>query len=255
MSNTDSLASPIGPTAAPLWNQLGQPIGFPLPAWTPPPLPPRAPLSGRCCRLEPLDADRHAAELFAANQLDTDNRMWTYLPYGPFASIEQYAEWVQAASKSNDPLFFAIIDLQTNLAVGVASYLRIDPSNGVIEVGHLAFSPHLQRTPAATEAMYLMMKHAFDLGYRRYEWKCDALNAPSRAAAERLGFKFEGIFRQAVIYKQRSRDTAWYSIIDREWAAIAARFARWLDPANFNEQGEQQQRLSELTAVVHEDML
>lgn len=255
MSDSDFLtANPTSPET-PVWNHLGQPIGPPLPAWKPLAPPPREPLQGRYCRLEPLDANRHAAELFAANQLDTNNRMWTYLPYGPFASIEQYAEWVQAASKSNDPLFFAIIDLQTNLAVGVASYLRIDPSNGVIEVGHLAFSPHLQRTPAATEAMYLMMKHAFDLGYRRYEWKCDALNAPSRAAAERLGFKFEGIFRQAVIYKQRSRDTAWYSIIDREWPAIEAAFARWLDSANFNEQGEQQRRLSDLTAVVRKDSL
>lgn len=205
--------------------------------------------------MEPLDPDRHAAELYAANQLDVEQRMWTYLAYGPFATFEQYTDWIQAASKSNDPLFFAIVDLQTNQPVGVASYLRIDPSNGVIEVGHLAFSPRLQRTPAATEAMYLMMKQAFDLGYRRYEWKCDSLNAPSRAAAERLGFKFEGIFRQAVIYKQRSRDTAWYSIIDREWPAIEAAFARWLDSGNFNAHGEQRLRLSELTAVVRNDSL
>lgn len=236
-------------------NHLGQPIGFPLPHWTAPPLPPQQPLSGRYCRLEPLDADRHSAELFAANQLDTDNRMWTYLSYGPFGTCEQYTEWVHTASRSTDPLFFAIVDLQTNQAVGVASYLRIDPPNGVIEVGHLAFSPRLQRTPAATESMYLMMQQAFDLGYRRYEWKCDALNAPSRAAAERLGFKFEGIFRQAVIYKQRSRDTAWYSIIDREWPALDSTFARWLDAGNFNAGGEQQLRLSQLTAAIREDML
>jgi RimJ/RimL family protein N-acetyltransferase len=173
--------------------------------------------------------------------------MWTYLAYGPFASLTSYREWMQSVCKANDPLFFAVIDLKSRQPVGVASYLRIDPAVGSIEVGHLAYSPLLQRTPAATESMFLMMRQAFQLGYRRYEWKCDALNAPSRSAAERLGFTFEGIFRQATIYKQRNRDTAWYSIIDTEWPRLETAFQWWLDPANFDAQGKQQIRLSDLT--------
>jgi RimJ/RimL family protein N-acetyltransferase len=147
---------------------------------------------------------------------------------------------------SDDPLFYAIVEPTEETAVGVASYLRIDPISGSIEVGHLRFSPLLQRTPAATEAMYLMMKHAFDLGYRRYEWKCDALNAPSRAAAERLGLSFEGIFRQATVYKGRNRDTAWFAAIDREWPAIQNGFVRWLDPTNFDPSGRQRSSLGDL---------
>ena len=231
-------------------NSLGQPIGFPLPRWTPPPLPARTLLLGRYCRLEPLDADYHAALLYAANDLDAEQRMWTYLAYGPFETLAQYQEWIRDVCKSMDPLFFAIVDLNSQQPVGVASYLRIDPAVGSIEVGHLAFSPRLQRTPAATESMYLMMRHAFQLGYRRYEWKCDALNTPSRAAAERLGFTFEGIFRQATIYKQRNRDTAWYSILDGEWPRLEAALTTWLDPTNFDAAGIQRLRLSELTATV-----
>ena len=147
-------------------------------------------------------------------------------------------------SRGNDPLFYAILDQATNRAVGVAGYLRIDPRNGSIEVGHLGYSPLLQRTPAATEAMYLMMARAFELGYRRYEWKCDSLNEPSRAAALRLGFVFEGIFRQAVVVKGRNRDTAWFSVIDSEWPALKAAFVNWLAPDNFDEQGRQLARLS-----------
>ena len=235
-------------------NSLGQPIGFPLPNWTPPPLPARISLQGRYCRLEPLDPDRHAAPLYAANALDTAHRMWTYLAYGPFDTLAQYQAWMQAVCSSHDPLFLAVVDVNTQQPVGVASYLRIDPAVGCIEVGHLAFSPLLQRTPAATESMFLMMRHAFALGYRRYEWKCDALNAPSRAAAERLGFSFEGIFRQATIYKQRNRDTAWYSIIDCEWPRLEAAFTAWLDPANFDAEGKQRTRLSELTAAMGESV-
>ena len=149
--------------------------------------------------------------------------MWTYLVYGPFARLEDYRTWAEKMAPSDDPLFHAIIDQTTGKAVGIAAYLRIEPAVGVIEVGHIALSPLVQRTPAATEAMYLMMRRVFDeLGYRRYEWKCDSLNAPSRAAAERLGFRFEGIFRQATIYKGRNRDTAWYSVIDQEWPARKA---------------------------------
>ncbi len=227
----------------PTQNALGQTIGFPLPGWTPPPFPVREPLLGRYCRLEPLDPDRHAETLYAANSLDTTQGMWTYLAYGPFDSLAQYREWMQSVCKSSDPLFFAVIDSKTNQPVGVTSYLRIEPLVGNIEVGHLAFSPLLQRTAAATESMFLMMRRAFELGYRRYEWKCDALNAPSRCAAERLGFRFEGIFRQATIYKQRNRDTAWYSIIDSEWPRLEAAFTDWLNPANFDANGQQLTRL------------
>ncbi len=225
-------------------NVLGLAVGPELPGWTPPPRPPRAALVGRYCRVEPIDPGRHAAGLWAANSLDREGRMWTYLFSGPFSSLGEYRSWLEAKQPSDDPLFFAIVDAATGLAVGVASYLRIDPANGSIEVGHLQFSPLLQRTAAATETMYLMMKQAFELGYRRYEWKCDALNAASRRAAERLGFKFEGVFRQAVVYKGRNRDTAWYSIIDSEWPRLEVAFRRWLDPANFDEAGRQRAALA-----------
>jgi RimJ/RimL family protein N-acetyltransferase len=226
-------------------NEYGQPIGIAVPDWRPPPRPARQPIAGRLCRLEPLE-ERHAAGLFEAYARDPDGRHWTYLPYGPFRDLQSYVEWMRASGLGHDPLFFAIVE-PGGRAVGVASYLRIDPAAGAIEVGHLRFSALLQRTPAATEAMYLMMRHAFGLGYRRYEWKCDALNAPSRAAAERLGFAFEGVFRQAVVHKDRNRDTAWFSIIDREWPALDAAFRRWLAPENFDADGRQHLRLSDLT--------
>lgn len=172
--------------------------------------------------------------------------MWTYLGYGPFGTEAGYRTWMTGVCGKDDPRFFAILDPSGEQALGVASYLRIDPANGSIEIGHLAFSPLLQRTPAATEALFLMLRHAFDLGNRRCEWKCDALNAPSRAAALRLGFTFEGIFRQAAIVKGRNRDTAWYSITGDEWSARRDAFLRWLDPANFDAQGIQLTRLSRL---------
>ncbi|MDB6092703.1 MAG: Acetyltransferase [Verrucomicrobia bacterium] len=225
-------------------NALGQPIGEVVPNWRPATRPKRAAIAGLSCRLEPLVLEPHARQLHEAYQLDTEGRNWTYLPYGPFARLEDYRAWVTANSASEDPMFFAIVDSATAKAVGVASYLRIDPANGVIEVGHLNFSPALQRRRAATEAMFLMMARAFDLGFRRYEWKCDALNAPSRQAAERLGFSFEGIFRQAIVVKGRNRDTAWYSITDQEWPALKAAYQRWLEPGNFDAQGRQLQSLS-----------
>lgn len=226
-------------------NDLGLPIGAAVPGWTPPPRPARSPLAGRYCSVQPLESSRHAADLFEANSTDRDGRMWSYLSYGPFASEREYRGWLDPLQASEDPLFFALVDARTGRAVGVASYLRIDVANGSIEVGHLQFSPRLQRTPAATEAMYLMMKQVFDLGYRRYEWKCDALNAASRRAAERLGFRCEGIFRQATVYKERNRDTAWYSVIDPEWPAIAAGFEAWLDPSNFDSSGAQRMTLAQ----------
>jgi len=229
------------------YNAEGQPIGPALPNWQPPPRPRRAALTGHFCRLEPLTPDEHADALYEANALDTAGQNWTYLPYGPFATPAAYRRWMETTCLGDDPLFYAILDGRSGRAVGLASYLRIDGANGVIEVGHLNYSPLLQRTPAATEAMYLMMEHAFRLGYRRYEWKCDALNAPSRAAAQRLGFSYEGTFRQAVIYKGRSRDTAWYSIVDSEWPALQAALTRWLNPENFDAEGRQRVRLAEWT--------
>ncbi len=229
-------------------NNLGQPIGYPVPGWSTRVRPPRTVMEGRFCRIEPLDPERHAAELFAANREDEAGRMWTYLPYGPFETGGDYRAWMETTCRGDDPLFQAAIDLRDGRAAGVASYLRIEPAVGVIEVGHIAWGPRLQRTPAATEAMYLMMRRVFDeLGYRRYEWKCDALNAASCRAAARLGFTFEGIFRQATMYKGRNRDTAWFSIIDREWPALRAAFERWLDPASFDADGRQRASLASLT--------
>ena len=235
---------------APHLNHLGQPIGFPLPDWRPPPRPPRIPMAGGYCRVEPLEPDRHALELHTANALDADHRNWTYLTAGPFGSFDAYLQWFKSSCLGDDPLFHAIIDLETGKAAGVASFMRIDPGNGAIEVGNINFSPLLQRKRAATEAMYLMMKRAFELGYRRYEWKCDALNAPSRAAAQRLGFSYEGIFRQAVVYKGRNRDTAWYAMIDSVWPQLQQAYTRWLAPNNFDPQGKQRLHLSELTAPI-----
>lgn len=209
-------------------------------------------MSGRFCRVEPLDPDRHAADLYNANALDTEGRNWTYLPYGPFDTFESYLGWLNECHRGSDPLFYAIVDAYTGKAVGVASYLRINPASGSIEVGHINYSPLLQRAPAATEAMYLMMKRAFELGYRRYEWKCDALNERSRVAAQRLGLSFEGVFRQATVYKGRNRDTAWYAAIDQEWPRLEKAFLRWLDPANVDGHGEQRVRLTDLTAPILE---
>ncbi len=231
-------------------NHLGQPIGFPVSNWTPPPVPPREPLVGHYCRVEPLEIERHAAELYAAYSTAEDDRNWTYLADGPFVSLDSYIAWMQRVCLVIDPLFHAVIDAQTDKAVGVAAYMRITPAAGSIEVGHINWSPLLQRTPAATEAIYLLMRHAFELGYRRFEWKCDALNAKSRVAAQRLGLSYEGIFRQALIYKGRNRDTAWYAAIDQEWPELRAAFETWLDPANFDTNCQQRVRLSALTAGI-----
>jgi len=201
---------------------------------------------GRYCTVEPLDVDRHAAGLFAANRRDVDGRNWTYLPYGPFGELDAYVDWMRDTCLGDDPMFHAVVD-HAQGPVGVASYLRVNPPSGSIEVGHINFSPLLQRTRAATEAMYLMMRRAFELGYRRYEWKCDALNAPSRRAAVRLGLTYEGTFRQATVYRGRNRDTAWFAIVDGEWPARQAAFEAWLDPDNFEHDGTQHTSLSSLT--------
>ena len=225
-----------------------QPIGFSIGDWTPPVRPPAEPMIGRYCRLERLDADRDGQSLFDAYALDSEGRNWTYLPHGPFENYAEFHIWLSGMAKLDDPFFFTIIDTESQPSVGIASYLRITPPAGSIEVGHIHYSPLLQRTPAATEAMYLMMKQAFALGYRRYEWKCDALNAPSRMAAQRLGLSYEGVFRQATVYKQRNRDTAWYATIDREWPDLKQAFEQWLDPNNFDNDRNQKTRLSTLTA-------
>ncbi len=226
-------------------NDLGQPVGFPVVGWQPRPWPPRTIMHGRTCHLEPLDPERHAAALYQAYSADGDGRLWTYLAYGPFHSLADFQTHLETNGTGDDPLFYAIVPHTSGQAEGVASYLRITAAHGVIEVGHINYAPTLQKTVAATEAMYLMMRRAFDeLGYRRYEWKCDALNAPSRRAALRLGFTFEGIFRQALIYKGRNRDTAWFSITDAEWPAIRQAFETWLDPANFDTHGQQYRPLT-----------
>ena len=232
------------------FNHLGQRVGFALPDWTPPPAPPRAPMLGRYCRLEPLDLDCHAAALFEADTADADGRSWTYLAYGPFTDLPSYCAWLNATCLGDDPLFFAVIDCADDQPAGVVSYLRIAPSAGSIEVGHIHYSPRLQRRPAATEAMFLMMQWAFEAGYRRYEWKCNALNDASRSAAQRLGLSFEGIFRQAAVFKGRNRDTAWYAAVDAEWPALRQAFLAWLDPANFDDKGQQRTRLSDLTQPI-----
>jgi len=229
------------------YNTLGQPVGPSLVDWQPRLQPPYCLLPGKYCRLEPLD-ETHAEQLHAANSLDAEGRSWTYLPYGPFASFDEYRLWLCEKVQGKSAQLYAIVDLQSEKAVGVAGYLRPDPANGVIEIGHLNFSPLLQQTRAATEALYLLMANVFALGYRRCEWKCNDLNEASRRAALRLGFTFEGVFRQLLVVKGRNRDTAWFSIIDGEWPALNKAFLHWLDAANFDEQGRQKQALSQLAA-------
>ncbi|MGV6805385.1 MAG: GNAT family N-acetyltransferase [Ruegeria sp.] len=224
-------------------NSLGQPVGLQVKKAFPRPAPPRAPMQGQYCRVVPLDVTAHAPGLFRAFAEDNDGRNWTYLPYGPFGTQTEFSDWLAAACTGSDPLFHTVLDADDR-PVGMASFLRIDRTAGSIEVGHIHFSPLMQRTPVSTETMFLMMRRVFDdLGYRRYEWKCDALNAPSRRAAERLGFTFEGVFRQATHYKGRNRDTAWFSIIDSEWPRIRAAFQDWLCADNFDAIGHQNKPL------------
>ncbi|MFY9212257.1 MAG: GNAT family protein [Aestuariivita sp.] len=226
-----------------------RPLGAEVPGWHAPKRPAAdLVLEGRYVRLVPLRADTHAALLFAA--FDGHDDIWDYLPYGPFSSAAFYHRWVRDAAGKADPLFLAIYDKDQERWGGVASYLRITPEAGSIEVGHIAMAPLLQRTRAATEAMALMMAHAFEAGYRRYEWKCDALNLASRRAAQRLGLSYEGVFRQAGVVKGRNRDTAWFGAIDSEWPALSEAFRVWLDPGNFDDRGRQIERLRDLTALV-----
>ncbi len=204
--------------------------------------PAHRPLAGTRVRLEPLDPERHADDLLAAAA--GDPKLWDYLPYGPFADVGELRAYLAERADSTDPLFLAIIDTATGRASGVVSYLRIAPEHGCIEIGHIWFGAPLQRTPGATETIYLLARHAFDdLGNRRLEWKCDAANARSRRAAERFGFTYEGVFRQHMIVKGRNRDTAWYSLLDSEWPAARAAFEAWLAPENFDADGRQRSAL------------
>lgn len=230
-------------------NAHGQPIGADVPAWTPCARPNQTQLTGRYASVKRLDPTIHADDLFAAFATDTSGAMWTYMPNSPFTDRAVFDAFMARAEVSTDPLFYAIINQTTGRAEGFASFLRIDPIVGSIEVGFIAMSLFLQKTRVATEAMYLMMAHAMDdLGYRRYEWKCDTLNSPSKRAANRYGFSAEGVFRQATMYKGRNRDTAWFSILDSEWPAIRAGFSAWLDPTNFDADGMQKTALVTRTA-------
>ena len=226
-------------------NQWDQPIGAAVPGWSERPRPQRRALPGRYCRLEPVEVKQHAADLFDAYREAPDDRDWTYLFAERPATAALFSEYLARLAISEDPLHFAIVDESTAKAVGTAALMRIDPVHGVIEVGSIAYSPRLKRTRVGTEAMYLLMRLVFDqLGFRRYEWKCDSLNAASRQAAGRYGFTFEGIFRHAIVYKVRSRDTAWFSIIAEEWPSIRSAFEAWLHPENFDDAGHQRRRLS-----------
>jgi len=226
-------------------NDLGQVVGFEVENWQAPVFPSHEVLHGQYCSVEPLIVERHVVQLYQANSKDELGLMWTYLPYGPFDSLESYRAVLEKfigqseQSEQSEQQFYVVVDSSTRLALGIAAYLRINPAAGSIEVGHISFSPALQRSTIATEAMYLMMKKIFEAGYRRYEWKCNSLNEASKSAALRLGFQFEGIFRQAVVIDGRNRDTAWYSIIDSEWLSLQSMFEGWLSKSNFDQQGKQ----------------
>lgn len=216
-----------------------QPVGSPLPNWTPAREIPKSEITGRYCRISPLIVAKHSADLFASFSKDREGSLWTYLPYGPFQDFNEYQKWLGEISRNPDPFFYTLFDLKSEKAIGVFALMRIDQSVGSIEIGHVAFSPELKRTRLATEAVFLAMQAVFQRGYRRFEWKCDSLNEASNKAALRFGFQFEGCFRQDRVYKKRSRDTNWYSIIDREWPSLEAEYQRWLNPENFNNDGQQ----------------
>ncbi|KAG7383436.1 hypothetical protein PHYPSEUDO_003676 [Phytophthora pseudosyringae] len=226
-------------------NEFGQTVGFALEGWSPPPTPPRKSLVGRYCQLEPLTATPHVQEMWDAES-EPKGVGWTYMPFGPFASIDEFKQWGVEAEHSPDTQFHAIIVAKQ--AVGFVAYTHIRPSHGVVEVGAY-YSSQLTKTRAATEAMYLAIANAFELGYRRFEWKCDSCNLPSRNAAARFGFTYEGLFRQALVSRGRNRDSTWFSIIDNDWNnGLKEAYGRWLDPSNFDDQGQQKSKLSELTA-------
>ena len=216
----------------------------------PRPRPERVTLDGQDVRVEPLDPARHGPDLFRIGHDGTAEaeRSWEYMPYGPFASEPEHRAWLETQAAGEDPLFFAVVDRQDERAVGIATLLTIVPAHGSIEIGHIWLAPRVQRTRAATEALVLLLRYAMDdLGYRRMEWKCNAANRASRSAAARLGFRFEGVFYNHLVFKGRNRDTAWFSILDEEWPAVRDAYATWLAADNFGRDGAQRQRLSELT--------
>jgi len=218
--------------------------------WRVPPWPDAKPLEGRFVRLERLDADRHAADLHRANSSDAEGLIWKYLGYGPFSSVSGYHHWAREMAALKDPHFFVLIDTETGHAGGVMSLMRISPESGSIEVGHINIAPELQRRPAVTEAIFLLMRWVYENGYRRFEWKCDAANLRSRRAAERFGFSYEGVFRQHLIVRGRNRDTAWFACIDKEWPALKEAYQSWLSPTNFDGNGRQIESLADLTRLV-----
>jgi len=234
---------------------MSNPLGQIVSNWTARPFPERKVLVGRSVRLEPLDPAAHEPDLWLAAQgANQIPGFWDYLNYGPYLDREEFRADMAKNAESNDPRFFAVIDQRTGKAEGVASLLRIDLANGVAEVGHIWFGPALRQTTAATEAIYLFADYVCtDLGYRRFEWKCNSLNAPSRRAAERFGFAFEGIFRNHMISRGRNRDTAWYAFIATDWPVIKAAFEAWLDPANFDVNGNQIRRLEEVRLTLTTD--
>jgi RimJ/RimL family protein N-acetyltransferase len=228
-------------------NQFGQLLGHLVENWIPCQRPARAPIQGRYCILEPIEINKHAVKLFDVLAIDNQGESWTYLPYGPFDTISEFKDWLIKTMSDNDTLLYAILDIKTQEPIGISGYLRMNPEHGVIEIGHLHFSALLKQTSLATEAIYLMLQHAFDeLKFRRCEWKCNDLNEPSRRAAERFGFTFEGIFRQNYVFKNRNRDTAWFSIIDNEWPILKEKFDKWLHPNNFSAAGKQILKLAQL---------
>ena len=217
--------------------------------WTPRPRPEAAILEGRWCRLERLDPERHGDNLHASAIARGAEDRFRYLPDAPPAERSEFDAWLARAAASSDPLFYAVIDLATGRAEGRQTLMRIDPANGVIEIGNILWGPAIARTRAATEALYLFARYVFDgLGYRRFEWKCNAANLPSRHAAERFGFLFEGIFRRHMVVKGQNRDTAWYAMTDEEWPGIRAAMERWLDPSNFDPEGRQRMSLAQASA-------
>lgn len=228
-------------------NHLGQPIGKALPeGWGPPPAPSRVTLQGRLVTVAPISASQHGSDLYDAFRKDITGAGWTYMPNGPYDDRESFLTWLQEAEAQPDPVFFAFLDASTGRAIGYGSLMRIKAAMASVEVGNIRMSPLLQRTAKSTEALHLLASYVFELGYRRFEWKCDALNAPSRRAALRLGFIYEGIFRKAMHYKGRSRDTAWFAIIEDDWPAIRQAHRLWLDPENFHPDGSQKTSLSAL---------
>ena len=232
---SDSLPNPF--------NEFGQPVGFPVPDWCPAAWPIHQRIMGRYCELHPISIE-HTAELWDTLTEEKLGKNWTYLPDEPFRDKTAFETWVEGLAKSEDPQFYTILPRLHQRPAGIFSLMRIQPQAGSIEIGHIHFSESLKKTREATEALFLLMETSFELGYRRLEWKCDALNEPSRNAAHRLGFVYEGTFRNALVYKGRNRDTAWFSIIKEDWPRLKSEYLRWLDPSNFELDGKQRSKLS-----------